>query len=67
MSPAMVSAVGLPVRHVLGEVRVVVLAQVEDRDVRAFAGEQGRDRPADPAVAAGDQRDLVPSAGPEPG
>ena len=39
--------------------RIVMLAQIEDRDVRAFAGEQRRDRAADAAVGAGDQRDLA--------
>ena len=39
--------------------RVVMLAQIEDRDVGAFAREQGGDRAADAAVGAGDQRDLA--------
>src|SRR6185503_15538504 len=39
--------------------RIVVLAEIDDRDVRAFAGEQRRDRPADAAVRASDQRDLA--------
>src|SRR5688500_16817679 len=39
--------------------RVVVLAQIEDRDVGAFPREQGGDRPADAAVGSGDQRDLA--------
>ena len=36
-----------------------MLAQINDRDVGAFAREQGRGRPADSAVGTGDQRDLV--------
>ena len=43
----------------LGRCRIIVLAQIEDRDVGAFAGEQGCDRAADAAVGAGDQRDFV--------
>ena len=39
--------------------RVVMLAQIEDGDVGAFAREQSGDRAADAAVGAGDQRDLV--------
>ena len=38
---------------------VVVLVEIEDRDVGALLGEADRDRAADPAVAAGDQRDLA--------
>jgi hypothetical protein len=39
--------------------RILMLVEVEDGDIRAFAGEQHGDRAADPAVAAGDDRDLV--------
>ena len=43
----------------LGLRGVVMLAQIEDGDVGAFAGEQRRDRAADAAVGAGDERDLA--------
>src|SRR4051812_19557379 len=39
-----------------GFVRVLVFVQVSYRDISAFAREQNRDRAADAAVAAGDQR-----------
>src|SRR4029079_17460339 len=38
---------------------VVMFAQVKDGDVGAFTGEQRRDRSADAAVGAGDERHLV--------
>jgi len=41
-----------------GVLRVVVLAQVGDDDVGALAGEGDCHGPADPAVAAGDDRPL---------
>ena len=43
----------------LGLGGVVMLAQIDDGDVRAFAREQRGDRAADAAVAAGDQRHLA--------
>ena len=43
----------------LGEGGIIMLAQIDDGDVGAFAREQGGDRAADAAVGAGDQRDLV--------
>src|SRR4029079_12612442 len=43
----------------LGALRIVMLAQIDDRNVGALAGEQRRDRAADAAIAAGDQRDLA--------
>ena len=47
-------------RHDLGGLRrILMLVEVEDRDVGALAREQRRDRPADAAVAAGDERDLA--------
>ena len=42
-----------------GLLRVVVFFQIEDRDQRALARHRDRDRAADAAVAAGDDRDLV--------
>ena len=42
-----------------GFLRVVVFLQIEDRDQRALARHRDRDRAADAAVAAGDDRDLV--------
>ena len=39
--------------------RVVMLAQIGNGDVGAFAREQRGDRAADAAVGAGDQRDLA--------
>src|SRR5437667_12750439 len=39
--------------------RVIVLAQIDNRDVRALTRKQGRYRAADAAVAAGDERDLA--------
>ena len=59
-SPAMVIALrALLLDDLAGLLGVVMLAQIEDRDVGALAGEQHRDRPADAAVGAGDQRDLA--------
>ena len=43
----------------LGRLGVLVLVEVDDRDVGALLGEGDRDRAADAAVAAGDQRDLA--------
>ena len=43
----------------LGLLGVVMLAQIEDRDVGAFAGVERGDRAADAAVGAGDDRDLA--------
>ena len=43
----------------LGRAGVVVLVEVEDRDVGPLLGETDRDRAADAAVAAGDQRGLA--------
>ena len=45
--------------NVLGLGGIVVLAQVQDGDVGAFAREQGADRAANAAVAAGDDGDLA--------
>ena len=42
-----------------GLVGVLVLLQIDDRDLGAFARHGDRDRAADAAVAAGDERDLV--------
>jgi len=39
--------------------RVVLFAQIHDRDLRAFACKQHGDGTADTRIAAGDQRDLV--------
>ena len=39
--------------------RVVMFAEVEDRDVRALARVQSGDRATDSAVGTGDQRDLA--------
>ena len=38
---------------------VLVLVEVDDRDVGALLGEDDRDGAADAAVAAGDERDLA--------
>ncbi len=43
----------------LGFVGVLVLVEIGDRDVGAFAGEQHRDRAADAGIAAGDERHHV--------
>ena len=43
----------------LGLFGVVMLAQIEDRDVGAFASVERGDGAADPAVGAGDDRDLA--------
>src|SRR4051794_26172499 len=43
----------------LGLRGIVMLAQIEDRDVSAFASVERRDSSADAAVGAGDQRDLA--------
>ena len=60
MSPAMVIALRPSFSTIcLGLRRIVMLAQIEDRDVGALAGEQRGDRAADAAVGAGDQRDLA--------
>ena len=68
MSPAMVIALAaFLLDDLLGLGGVVMLAQIEDRDVGAFAGEQRGDRAADAAVGAGDQRDLALRGGPDPG
>ena len=48
-----------PPRPGRGSPRVVVLVEIEDRDVGALLGEADRDRAADAAVAAADQRDLA--------
>ena len=42
-----------------GRAGVGVLVEIDDRDLGALLGEADRDRPADPAVAAGDQGDLA--------
>jgi hypothetical protein len=42
-----------------GDPRVVVLLEIGDGDLRALAREQHRGRAPDPAVSAGDDRDLV--------
>ena len=42
-----------------GRARVLVLVEIENCDVGGLLGEADRDRAADPAVAAGDQRDLA--------
>jgi hypothetical protein len=38
---------------------IVMLAQIKNRDVRAFAREQGGDSATDAAVRASDQRDFA--------
>ena len=43
----------------LGLLGVLVLVEISDGDVGAFAREQNGDRPADAGIAAGDQRHLV--------
>jgi hypothetical protein len=43
-----------------GVLRVGVLVEEGDRDVRTLLGEGDRDGPTDAGVAAGDQRTLVP-------
>ena len=43
----------------LGLLRVLVLVEIGERDVGAFACEEHRDRPADAGIAAGDERHLV--------
>ncbi len=55
-------AAALALDDTLGLGRVVVLAQIGDRDVGALAGEQGGHRAADAAVRAGDDRDLASEA-----
>ena len=40
-------------------VRVLVLVQINDRDLGAFARHRNRDRASDATVAAGDDRDLA--------
>ena len=60
MSPAIVIALRpFLLDDLLRLRRIVMLAQIEDGDVGALAGEQRRDRAADAAVGAGDQRDLA--------
>jgi hypothetical protein len=46
--------------------RIVMLAQIGDRDVRAFAREQGRDRAAD-ALSAPVIKATLPARRPDPG
>jgi hypothetical protein len=45
--------------NLLRRLRIVMLAQIDDGYVGAFAREQRRDRPPDPAVGTGDERDLA--------
>ena len=45
-------------RHA-GLLRILVFAQVDDRDIRPLAGEQHRHRAPDARVAAGDERHLA--------
>src|SRR5215211_87245 len=49
----------LPLDERLRLLRILVLVEVGDRHVAALAGEENRHRAADPAVAAGDKRDLA--------
>ncbi len=52
-------AAALVLDQARGLLGVVVLFEIEDRDQRALARHRDRDRAADAAVAAGDDRDLV--------
>ena len=43
----------------LGLLRIIMLVEIDDRDVSAFARIEHGDRPADAAIAAGDEGDLA--------